>query len=77
MLIGAKRFGRTTIHRYACIISLLFNELIFLQDRVTDHRLGRSIMNIDSVMDGDALQEFLVDLGRKHQEELLEEAALS
>ncbi|KAI0818502.1 peptide chain release factor 1 [Irpex lacteus] len=49
----------------------------YTQDRVTDHRLGRSIMNIDSVMDGDALQEFLVDLGRKHQEELLEEAALS
>lgn len=44
---------------------------------MTDHRLGMSIMNIDSVMEGDALQEFLVGLGRKHQEDLLEEAAHS
>ncbi|KAI0345156.1 release factor [Trametopsis cervina] len=49
----------------------------YTQDRVTDHRLGMSIMNIDSVMEGDALQEFLVGLGRKHQEDLLEEAAHS
>lgn len=44
---------------------------------MTDHRLGMSIMNIDSVMHGEALQEFLIELGRKHQEELLEEAAQS
>jgi protein subunit release factor A len=36
-----------------------------------------SIMNIDSVMDGEALQEFLAELERKHQEELLDEAAQS
>ncbi|KAI0685159.1 hypothetical protein BC835DRAFT_1421522 [Cytidiella melzeri] len=49
----------------------------YTQDRVTDHRLGMSIMNIDSVMDGEALQELLTELGRKYQAELLAEAAES
>ena len=44
---------------------------------MTDHRLGLSLMNLDSVMEGDGLQEFLTQLARKHQEDLLEEAAQS
>jgi len=49
----------------------------YTQDRVTDHRLGMSLMNLDSVMEGESLQEFLVELARKHQEDLLEEASQS
>ena len=44
---------------------------------MTDHRLGLSLMNLDSVMEGEGLQEFLTELGRKHQDDLLEEAAHS
>ena len=44
---------------------------------MTDHRLGLSLMNLDSVMEGDGLEEFLTELGRKHQEELLDAAAQS
>lgn len=46
----------------------------WLQDRVTDHRLGLSLMNVTSVMEGEGLQEFIDELGKKHQEDLLEEA---
>ena len=45
-----------------------------LQDRVTDHRLGLSLNNVASVMEGEALQDFLDELAKKHQDELLEDA---
>ena len=34
-------------------------------------------MNLTSVMEGEGLHEFLAELARKHQEDLLEEAAQS
>lgn len=50
-------------------------ELMYLpQNRVTDHRLGISIMNIESVMEGQALQDILDSLVRKHQADMLEQA---
>lgn len=49
----------------------------FPQDRVTDHRIGLSLMNVTSVMDGEGLRDFLDELAKKHQDELLEEAFTS
>ncbi|KAJ3559941.1 hypothetical protein NM688_g26 [Phlebia brevispora] len=46
----------------------------YAQDRVTDHRLGLSLMNLASVMEGDGLREFIDELAKKHQADLLEEA---
>ncbi|CCM01035.1 uncharacterized protein FIBRA_03083 [Fibroporia radiculosa] len=44
-----------------------------LQDRVTDHRLGLSLMNLMSVMEGDGLQEILQALEERYRNESLEE----
>ena len=41
---------------------------------MTDHRLGMSLMNLTSVMEGEGIREFLEELAKKHQAELLEEA---
>lgn len=46
----------------------------FPQDRVTDHRIGLSLMNVESVMEGDGLRDFLDELAKKHQDDLLQEA---
>ncbi|KIP08759.1 hypothetical protein PHLGIDRAFT_68880 [Phlebiopsis gigantea 11061_1 CR5-6] len=46
----------------------------FPQDRVTDHRIGLSLNNVASVMEGPGLQDFLDALAKKHQDELLEDA---
>jgi len=45
----------------------------YAQDRVTDHRLGWSVMNLLSVMEGDGLRDILQALEEKYSEELLEE----
>ncbi|PIL36735.1 hypothetical protein GSI_00424 [Ganoderma sinense ZZ0214-1] len=45
----------------------------YAQDRVTDHRLGMSLKNLTSVMEGDALQDFLKALQQRHHDELLED----
>ncbi|GJE87136.1 peptide chain release factor 1 [Phanerochaete sordida] len=46
----------------------------FPQDRVTDHRIGLSLMNVEAVMEGEGLRDFLDELAKKHQDDLLEEA---
>ncbi|KAJ7063424.1 hypothetical protein C8F01DRAFT_1209716 [Mycena amicta] len=45
----------------------------YAQERVTDHRIGLSLMNLRSVMDGDGLQEFVVALQRDREETQLED----
>ncbi|KAI0352691.1 release factor [Trametes cingulata] len=45
----------------------------YAQDRVTDHRLGMSLKNLTSVMDGDGLQDFIRALQQRHHDEMLEE----
>ncbi|KIL64927.1 hypothetical protein M378DRAFT_186564 [Amanita muscaria Koide BX008] len=42
------------------------------QDRVTDHRIGRTIANLKSVLEGDALEDFMIDLRRNYEETILE-----
>ncbi|KAL4063711.1 hypothetical protein J3A83DRAFT_4361843 [Scleroderma citrinum] len=46
----------------------------YAQDRVTDHRIGLSIMNLQSVMEGDGIQEFLDALKQNWEQEIMEEA---
>ncbi|EGN97126.1 hypothetical protein SERLA73DRAFT_123914 [Serpula lacrymans var. lacrymans S7.3] len=45
----------------------------YAQDRVTDHRLGLSLMNLTSLLEGDGLQDFIDALKRSHDEDLMEE----
>jgi peptide chain release factor 1 len=46
-----------------------------LQDRVTDHRIGLTLLNLTSVMEGDGLQDFHDALQKGHGESLLEDLA--
>ncbi|KAJ8592566.1 release factor [Rhizopogon salebrosus TDB-379] len=45
----------------------------YAQDRVTDHRIGLSLMNLTSFLEGDGVQDFLDALRRNWQEEMMEE----
>ncbi|PCH41948.1 bacterial peptide chain release factor 1 [Wolfiporia cocos MD-104 SS10] len=45
----------------------------YAQDRVTDHRIGLSVMNLMSVMEGEGLQDILKALEERHHSESLEE----
>ncbi|KAH7922745.1 release factor [Leucogyrophana mollusca] len=45
----------------------------YAQDRVTDHRIGLSLMNLTSFMEGDGVQDFLDALQRNHDEDVMEE----
>ncbi|EPQ51562.1 release factor [Gloeophyllum trabeum ATCC 11539] len=44
----------------------------YAQDRVTDHRLGLSLMNLESVMEGNGLETFVEAMRERHAEETLE-----
>ncbi|KDQ52929.1 hypothetical protein JAAARDRAFT_138047 [Jaapia argillacea MUCL 33604] len=44
----------------------------YAQDRVTDHRIGLSLMNLASVMEGDGLHTFIDALKRDHEEGVME-----
>ncbi|KAJ7097791.1 hypothetical protein B0H15DRAFT_797513 [Mycena belliarum] len=46
------------------------------QERVTDHRIGLSLRNLTSVMEGDGLQDFVAAMKRDHEETQMEEALL-
>lgn len=46
----------------------------YAQDRVTDHRLGLSLMNLQSVMEGNGIQEFLEALRKNWEQEIMEDA---
>ncbi|KAJ7087894.1 hypothetical protein C8R44DRAFT_820088 [Mycena epipterygia] len=48
----------------------------YAQERVTDHRIGLSLMNLTSVMEGDGLQDFLAAIQRDHEESQMEEMLL-
>ncbi|KIM56561.1 hypothetical protein SCLCIDRAFT_132357 [Scleroderma citrinum Foug A] len=43
-------------------------------DRVTDHRIGLSMMNLQSVMEGNAIQDFLDALRQNWEQEIMGEA---
>ncbi|KAF7338172.1 RF-PROK-I domain-containing protein [Mycena venus] len=48
----------------------------YAQERVTDHRIGLSLMNLSSVMEGDGLQDFVAALQRDHEESQMEDMLL-
>ncbi|KAF5366310.1 hypothetical protein D9758_005715 [Tetrapyrgos nigripes] len=43
------------------------------QERVTDHRIGMSLRNLTSVMEGDALHDFISALKKDHEETQVED----
>ncbi|KAG9124122.1 hypothetical protein FRC07_012749 [Ceratobasidium sp. 392] len=45
----------------------------FAQDRVTDHRVGVTIKNLASVLEGDALEDIIRELQRDHEATVMEE----
>ncbi|CAE6510932.1 unnamed protein product [Rhizoctonia solani] len=45
----------------------------YAQDRVTDHRVGLTIKNLESVMEGDALEDIIRALQRDHEATLMED----
>lgn len=52
-------------------LSLIIN-LPISKDRVTDHRIGRTVMNLSSVLEGDALEVFSDALQQDYQEGMME-----
>ena len=40
---------------------------------MTDHRIGLSLMNLTSVMEGDGLQIFVDAVKKHHEESIMEE----
>ncbi|KIY63418.1 peptide chain release factor 1 [Cylindrobasidium torrendii FP15055 ss-10] len=45
----------------------------YAQERVTDHRIGLSLMNLSSVLEGDGLGNFLTALQKNYRESLMEQ----
>ena len=43
-----------------------------MQNRITDHRIGLTINNIQGMMEGNLLGEFIDELRKKHKEEQLD-----
>jgi peptide chain release factor 1 len=44
-----------------------------LQDRVTDHRIGLTVKNLEGVMEGDGLRSFIDALKKDYEESLVED----
>ena len=76
---GADRSEKIRTYNYAqasfpCLFCLLkSNKLPLEQDRVTDHRIGLSLMNLTSVMEGNGLQIFVDAVKKHHEESIMEE----
>lgn len=47
--------------------------LLFLKDRVTDHRINYTTLNLDDILDGGGLQLIIDALKSNHEKELLED----
>ncbi|KAJ1305409.1 hypothetical protein OPQ81_000421 [Rhizoctonia solani] len=45
----------------------------YAQDRVTDHRVGLTIKNLEAVMEGDALEEIIQALQKDHEATVMED----
>jgi len=76
---GADRSEKIRTYNYAQASSLSFifllkpNNLFHEQDRVTDHRIGLSLMNLTSVMEGDGLHGFVNAVKKHHEEGIMED----
>lgn len=45
----------------------------FAQERVTDHRIGLTLMNLSSVLEGDGIQDFIDAVKKDHADSILED----
>ncbi|KIK03291.1 hypothetical protein K443DRAFT_485617 [Laccaria amethystina LaAM-08-1] len=45
----------------------------FAQERVTDHRIGLTLMNLSSVLEGDGIQDFIDAIKKDHADSILED----
>lgn len=75
---NADRSEKIRTYNYAqvCVrirVSLTLLTRTLSQERVTDHRLGHSLMNLSSVMEEDGLHEFIDAMKRDHGERVMEE----
>ena len=74
---GADRSEKIRTYNYAQVSSPFFFWNLATsyhdQDRVTDHRIGLSLMNLTSVMEGDGLQVFIDAVKKNHEESVMEE----
>ncbi|TFK37061.1 hypothetical protein BDQ12DRAFT_699259 [Crucibulum laeve] len=70
--IAERRAARTNLVR-AADRSEKIRTYNFAQERVTDHRIGLTLMNLTSVLEGDGLQDFLDALRRDHYESVMED----
>lgn len=48
-------------------------DILWRQERVTDHRLGLSLMNLTGVIEGDGLNEFIDAMMKNRDETAMEE----
>ena len=49
------------------------SDICLPKDRVTDHRIGMSIMNLSAVMEGGGLRDFFEALEHRHYHDQLED----
>jgi peptide chain release factor 1 len=77
---GADRSEKVRTYNFAqvrargrSVSSVWWLNRVDVQDRVTDHRIGLTIKNVQAVLEGEALQDFLDALGKHQDQETLEE----
>ena len=56
---------------------MLISLLTELQDRVTDHRIGLTLKNKRSVMEGHGLKDLIDALKKDHDETVMEEVFIN
>ena len=67
------KYGLTTMYR-CVVLEVLGVVLTFpCQDRVTDHRIGFTTMNLQNVMDGERLESIIEALRKQHEVETMQE----
>lgn len=73
----ADRSAKIRTYNYAQVRPMSFMPIskadTYPQDRVTDHRIGLTLMNLSGIMEGDDLQEILDELKKNYDEEIMED----
>lgn len=67
-----RTYNYAQVHPYTIRFPSLHIEFS-AQERVTDHRIGLTLKNLSSVMEGDGLQDFIDSLKKDHDESVLED----
>jgi len=69
--IRTYNFAQVMIHINIAPISLIYT--LSAQERVTDHRIGLTMKNLTSVLEGDGIQVFIDGVNRDHAESVMEQ----